>query len=158
MSTRVYKRILPFSMIDRPDLVERLGDKFVFSPDGCWLWTAVTTPNGYGKIGVNGQHLGAHRVMYELIVGPVPEGLVIDHLCKVRHCVNPAHLEPVTQRENLLRADTIQARNAAKTHCIHGHEFSPKNTYIQSDGGRRCRRCNADRNRIRNQQRALAHV
>lgn len=93
-------------------------------PGGCWLWAAYVNPDGYGEFWpTTDRHVGAHRYSYELNVGPIPEGLHIDHLCRVRNCVNPAHLEPVTCRENLLRGDTFQAANAAKTHCPQGHPY-----------------------------------
>lgn len=107
----------------------------------CWIWTAAIDRGGYGRY----KHKAAHRVSYELLVGPIPQGLDLDHLCRVRACVNPSHLEPVTRRENLLRGDTVTARNAAKTHCIHGHEFTHENTYMAKKprGGvaRICRAC-----------------
>ena len=106
----------------------------------CWLWTAGKAPNGYGKCWLDGRTVGAHRAIYELLVGPIPEGLVIDHLCRVRHCVNPDHLEPVTQQENLLRGDTFQARNRAKTHCPQGHPYDESNTRMFA-GKRACRTC-----------------
>ena len=86
--------------------------------------------SGYGRIqkGV-GVTLLAHRVAYELEVGPIPKGLTIDHLCRTHGCVRPSHLEPVTPRENVLRGQTIPAKNANKTHCLRGHEFTPENTY-----------------------------
>ena len=108
----------------------------------CWLWTVPHWDSGYVRIRANGRTQMAHRVAYELWVGPIPEGRTIDHLCRVRWCMNPAHMEPVTQGENVLRGDTLAARNAAKTHCKHGHEFSERNTY-QYKGNRICRRCNS---------------
>lgn len=103
-------------------------------------------PNGY--VWVSRGRL-AHRVAYEQARGPIPEGLELDHLCRNRACVNPDHLEPVTHRENLLRADTFAARHAAQTHCVNGHEFTPDNTYIRTrpEGGRECRACRKARNR-----------
>jgi len=86
-------------------------------------------------------------VAYELECGPIPDGLVLDHLCRVRACVRPGHLEAVTQRVNLLRGRTIQAANAAKTHCLRGHRFDSENTYVTSLGQRRCITCKRMRSR-----------
>ncbi len=96
----------------------------------CWLWTGATTgpKHNYGHCWFDRRYQGAHRVSYQLLVGPIPSGLDIDHLCRVRLCVNPAHLEAVTRRENLLRGNTIIARCAAVTHCPRGHEYTPENT------------------------------
>lgn len=105
-------------------LEERIAEKFEIDADtGCWLWTAFCNPGGYGKIGLGRRNLLAHRAVYELVVGRIPEGLQLDHLCRVRHCVNPDHLEVVTSRENTLRGETLPAHNAAKTHCEEGHEL-----------------------------------
>ena len=108
--------------------------------DGCWIWTGALTRGGYGKTKVLGRTTVAHRYCYEQLVGPIPEGLQLDHLCRVRACVNPDHLEPVTCQENLLRGETFQAANAAKTHCPSGHEYTPANT-LSDSGGRGCRTC-----------------
>ena len=111
----------------------------------CWQWTASTTAQGYGQIrtgGGAGAMLYAHRVAYEFTVGPIPGGLQLDHLWRVRRCVNPAHLEPVTNRENGLRGESFAAINACKTHCPKGHEYTPGNTVVDSnDGSRKCRIC-----------------
>lgn len=117
------------------------------SPDGCWLWTGAIYGNGYGHAFRSGRHRAAHRVSYELSVGPIPEGMDLDHLCRVRHCVNPAHLEPVSRRENLLRGDTTNARNAAKTHCKRGHPLTPENVFPNQlrKGWRICVICNHER-------------
>lgn len=121
----------------------------VTKTDTCWLWTARKIYSGYGQFQIQGRKIYAHRFSYELQVGPVPHGLVLDHLCRVRHCVNPAHLEPVTQGVNLIRGDTITARNAAKTMCDHGHEYTPANTCVRRDGRRYCRACDRERQRAR---------
>lgn len=87
-------------------LLDRTVPVLVVSPlDECWVWCARTNRNGYGRLRVGGRELMAHRLAYEALVGPIPEGLVLDHLCRVRLCINPAHLEPVTVRENTLRGE-----------------------------------------------------
>ena len=110
----------------------------------CWIWPKYTDRLGYGQMRHDSKVEYAHRVVYELLIGPIPEGLEIDHLCRNPSCVNPWHLEPVTHRENLLRAPTnIASINARKTHCVAGHEFTPANTYRRKDRGvtRECRKC-----------------
>jgi len=96
---------------------------------------------GYGTIYANGASRLAHRVAYELVVGPIPDGLHIDHLCRRPICVNPAHLEAVTQRENTRRGNGATARNGRKTHCPAGHEYTDGNTYLARTGRRTCRSC-----------------
>lgn len=116
---------------------------------GCWLWQAATSRDGYGFFTIRTRLQGvAHRWAYETFVGPIPPGLHLDHLCRVRNCVNPEHLEPVTSRENSLRGDTFQARNVAKTHCPKGHGYTEENTYRDKRGARFCRECRRIRNRM----------
>lgn len=115
--------------------------------DECWLWQA-STGSGYGRIYVQGKLVMAHRFAYEALVGAIPEGLTIDHLCRTPLCCNPAHMEPVTKRINTLRGVGAPARNAVKTHCLNHHEFTPENTYRQPGrSSRTCRACHADRAR-----------
>lgn len=114
-------------------------------PNSCWVWRGFIAPSGYGSF--NGRHgkKQAHRVSWELTMGEVVPGLTLDHLCRNRACVNPAHLEPVTMKVNVLRGEGPTAKNARKTHCDKGHEFTATNTRIGRDGRRACRRCDADR-------------
>jgi hypothetical protein len=111
----------------------------------CWLWTDVPDAYGYGKIIVKGKWYRAARLGYEHFVGPIPEGLELDHTCRVRLCVRPSHLEPVPGKVNILRGNGPAAINARKTHCIRGHEFTPENTAMVNTGrgrvGRRCLTC-----------------
>jgi hypothetical protein len=114
----------------------------------CWEWKGAISSKGYGTTSIEGRSHRAHRVAYELLVGPIPAGLPLDHLCRVRHCVNPDHLQVVTPRENTFRSPIAPAvRNAMKTHCVHGHAFDAANTVISADGWRRCRQCFRDRDR-----------
>lgn len=112
--------------------------------ESCWLWTAARDHRGYGEFRVElppARPAKAHRFAYETLVGPIPDGLELDHLCRNRACVNPDHLEPVTGRVNTLRGESPTAQNARKTHCVHGHELPPRPPM----GGRRpkCKTCRA---------------
>ena len=107
----------------------------------CWNWAAATTRGNYGIFGTGNKLEIAHRVSYKLHKGEIPEGLVIDHLCSNTLCVNPAHLEAVTQKENVMRGIGIGSKNSKKTHCPQGHEYDEDNTYIDPRNRRRCIEC-----------------
>lgn len=129
---------------------ERFNEKYVVQPDGCWRWTAYIGTTGYAEMGVDYRKCKAHRVAYELFVGPIPDGLVLDHLCRNRWCVNPDHLEPVTHRENLLRGVGPTATNAVKTHCKRGHSLHDAYLNRGKRGVmRECRECKKIRGRQR---------
>lgn len=112
----------------------------------CWTWVGCTTADGYGRLTRGSRQHMAHRWLFARLVCPIESGLTLDHLCRNRACVNPAHLEPVSLRDNILRGEGVGVRNAAKTHCVHGHEFTPENTYIKQ-GKRSCRECGRQANR-----------
>lgn len=125
-------------------VADRFWAKVSRSDAGCWVWTAAKNSAGYGVFSIGGRLYLAHRVAYELAVGPIPEGLVIDHVrkrgCTSTLCVNPAHLEAVTDAENVMRTK--------RDHCPQGHPYSPENTYHRpSTGHRECRACNRARHR-----------
>lgn len=112
---------------------------------GCWLWLGVLTKSGYGRVYSGGSLKMAHRVSFEMHVGEIPAGLDLDHLCRVRCCVNPEHLEPVTRKENIRRGVGVGKANKAKLCCPRGHLYDSANTEIESHGWRRCRACIRER-------------
>lgn len=128
-------------MADWSRLPERILDRVAFEPTtGCWLLVAGGV-KGYCTSFHDGKSWRSHRLSYTLLVGPIPPGLEIDHLCRNRMCINPDHLEPTTTRENVLRGNGHTARNHRKTHCVRGHELANANLYIDRRGRRKCRAC-----------------
>lgn len=125
---------------------------------GCWLWTGYVMANGYARYWRADGSTMAHRYAYQLHKGPIPEGLQLDHLCRVRCCVNPDHLEAVTIKTNVLRGIGITANNAKLTHCKHGHPLIPENIYQYHDNGRRCRICRANRRKPASLERQMLEV
>lgn len=126
----------------------RFAKYVVVVPSGCWIWCGGGAGNGYGKFNVLGRAVFSHRHSYEMVKGPIPAGLTIDHLCRVSSCVNPDHMEAVTHRVNCLRGVSPAAINALKTHCVHGHSLSDAYSY-GLNGERRCRICTRARMRRR---------
>lgn len=129
--------------------IDRNGPVPANRPDlgPCWVWTGRTDALGYGKMRGDGREVLTHRWGYEHFVGPVPDGLELDHLCRNPACCNyERHLEPVTRRENQLRGETLAARLAARTACSKGHPYTPENTYYNSrDNARQCKACNREK-------------
>jgi len=129
----------------KKSIVDRFWER-VEKTNNCWLWKNKPNKRGYSTLSHNGKNLLAHRFSYELKHGPIPARMVIDHLCRNRTCVNPDHLEIVSNKENILRVESISAKNAKKTHCPQGHEYTIENTLryktLLYDGiGRTCREC-----------------
>lgn len=149
----------------RPSPAQRFKKYVEPEPNsGCWLWSGLINPSGYGRISVNGRMWLAHRWGYEYFRHPIADGLQLDHLCRVRSCVNPFHLRPVTTRENLLAPGSlaIPKKHAMITHCPRGHSYSGLNLWLHPSGSRRCRECHSadtrERHRRKAKERALARV
>jgi hypothetical protein len=156
---RNYRSIFPLTPTEVARLVARIEESD--SPDGCWLWTGARGVGGYGQVSIRGAIWQVHRMVYELLVGPVPAGCVLHHTCGDKCCCNPAHLEVVTQAENMARGrvtrDPDRPRRL-KASCRRGHKFSPDNTGWQMSRGRRirlCLTCQAAANARRNERRKL---
>lgn len=127
---------------------ERFWSKVAPCPmSGCWLWAGRCTWDGYGALEVKGRHHSAHRLAYSVLRGPIAKGMHTDHLCRVRCCVNPDHLEVVTPRVNILRGEGRAAINATRTHCPKGHPYDTENTIWRNESGRwvgrHCKACKA---------------
>ena len=139
--TSCYRRLLKslksdgayVPIIEHPQVTpfEKVMSRVDKQPYGCWLYTGALMADGYARVKDASQDVALliHRVTYEELAGSIPEGLVLDHLCRVRHCVNPEHLEPVTNAENVRRG--FRSRLGDRTHCSEGHEFTPENTTLQ---------------------------
>ncbi len=133
-----------------PSLWDRFWAKVDASGD-CWEWTGAKLTQGYGHFGVRaGVHRSAHRVAWELLIGPIPDGLEIDHLCRNRSCVNTDHLEPVTRRVNQTRGFGLAGRRARRTQCPQGHPYDATNTVLSKRNQRNCRECARQRRAERN--------
>lgn len=145
------------------EILKRFMGNVSIKDTGCWEWIGSLS-NGYGAFHVPGtksEVIRAHEFSYRFFVGPIPEGLELDHLCHNPKCVNPKHLEPVTHQENMVRGLSFNTNrgNCMKTQCVHGHEFNESNTYISKDGHRHCKVCitNRARERYRRLRGAEAH-
>lgn len=138
-------------------LPERFWSKCTPEPNsGCWLWLAFVHHDGYGRFRFSSRMAVAHRVAYAALVGEVPSGLQLDHLCRERSCCNPAHLEPVTQQVNILRGDA-GAHERLKTHCPHGHEYTEENTYMSPGRVHRdCKTCRLGRQKRKRDNKTAA--
>lgn len=131
-------------------LETKLIDDVAYCPiTGCWVWVGGWFNSGYGRIYHNGKYRRAHRVVWEKFKGLIPYDKQLDHLCRNRLCVNPDHLELVTSKENTMRGISFAATNATKTHCLRGHAFTAENTISRGRGGRDCRACKVERDRLR---------
>lgn len=127
---------------------ERFFD-FVDKRGGCWIWNGAQTSAGYSQFQVNKRTVYGHRWSYKHFVGEIKKGLTVDHICRIRSCVNPKHLEAVTNKENILRGIAPSAINSRKTHCVHGHKLSSDNIYNNKNGHRVCKTCGQIRDRKR---------
>ena len=125
-------------MHDSP--IERILSQLTLSGE-CWEWNGSKDTGGYGRISVLGEQQSVHRLMYEHFIGIIPVRYTVDHLCRNHACCNPRHLQAVPHKVNVLRGIGPSAINSRKTHCKHGHKFTPENTYTWRNGNRTCRIC-----------------
>jgi len=143
----------PLTGIRELRLPRNIEAKIVERPTLCWEWTGARNTSGYGQACLGGRTWGAHRLVYLLVMGQLPD-LPLDHLCRNRLCVNPEHMEPVTSAENTRRSPLVGAKNAAKRHCPRGHEYTPANTMMCFS--RKCRTCAREFVRVANRKRTKA--
>lgn len=137
------------------DPIDRFWSRVTVMPTGCWLWMGSLHPERYGIFCVDGRtRMFAHKWAYKALVGEYEDGLQLDHLCKVRQCVNPAHIDPVTPAVNNRRSNSRSARNLMKTHCVRGHPLSGPNLYVNYRGNRECKKCKRALNRAYMDRRA----
>ncbi len=143
----------------RATLRERMDAKTVIDENGCHLWTGFIDKAGYGRIREGGRDtpvLYAHRATYEMEIGPIPDGCELDHLCRVKHCRNPQHLEPVPHRINILRSDAPTVVLNREGRCLNGHPATPENVYRRKGSGEivYCRPCRRAKRRAASEKRA----
>ena len=127
--------------------MKSLKELYKVDKNGCWIFQLYIGTQGYGQINRNGKSQKAHRYFYETLVGKIPTGLEIDHLCRVRSCVNSKHLRCVTKKVNILCGISPSAIHARQKFCQNGHRFTKKNTYIKVNGWRECRTCKSKKQR-----------
>lgn len=132
---------MPSGVYPRTPPLERALARFTIDESGCWLWSGSRGDGGYAKLSVNNKNVFVHRFIYQNLVGPIPEGLELDHVrargCTHRHCINPDHLEPVTSSQNTQRGKSMIRHEL----CVNGHPFDDDNTYVSPRGFRVCRAC-----------------
>lgn len=140
-------------------MVEDLMERIHVEPNtGCWLWSGSTSSDGYGNARIGGKTVLVHRAIYEATHGNIPKGLVLDHeVCDTPACVNPDHLRPKANRDNVLRGVGPTATNARKAACKNGHQLSGNNLYVRPSGHRQCRACKNERQNKAKAQRRATH-
>lgn len=133
----------------KPNTLEKVIARTIIDENGCWLWQGSKDTSGYGHVQFQGKLWKVHRVVYTCMVSEIPRGLTLDHLCRIRECCNPEHLEVVSNAENIRRG--ISA-NRQKTHCPQGHPYDDENTYFAPNGKRRCKACHRGRMNLINRR------
>lgn len=144
----------------RPSDLGRFWTRVRRDESGCWFWTGKLNRDGYARFSIKSGQVRAHRIAFEHWRGPIPVGYQLDHLCRIRHCVNPDHLEVVTARENTMAPGSlaITKQNLEKTHCPAGHVYDGENLYVDSTRRRHCRACAAEKGRTKYKQRKTEYM